>query len=856
MTKSLSNSPKQNKPPDPIMTSTSSLSRSSLASSAASLSPSTSILLSVAANRTSVPTGSNSSSSRSGSYRKGQPPIVPLSSSSSISTSSSSNRNAKLESIIQNFYTKTAQIIMQSRIPDMKNTSGKKKLNKWFNITTHDNEKLKEELKFWKSLVKYQQEEEEPPPLVIDIYLETTEPDLLQEGDDVYGWRKLDLGIQQNDVQRILIESWTLSLNHPLPDYPVDLPNLYKRSIVFFRSLHSLVRVLPSYSLYQRLKLRTGEISLGYRLSTSHCNRKDEISLDHALTNVDTIQLYEFNDISTPLGTFKLKLLFREHCKFDTKEDSPLHGIDVEENFFTPTMTKYRMEKSRERTLPSPPPPPVPVFPTASSITSAKSRLQSQRGTSAAATASASSRSNHYPMTSISSTTASSTHSNTSQLERRISAPLVSPFKSPSLSSSPQTELMFTSHHHSRSNTPERPTRPESGSFGRKPEFSSSFEKFFAKGNNNAHSGSSNASASSSIHHPMHRVGSSNNVAAAAGDTMAGISMTRRWSRTSDHSSINLESEEDEEDLEEFMRFIAAKQDLKLFQQPATQPSFATTAAAATVVKDTSVLAHKRTDKDDTMRPLSHFRNIQETHAILSDSMILSQPQLKQQTQQQQQTEYSYESSSSSSLTKGLNLPAVPSPLHVTESAIHPTATAATHTRAIPHNDTFFSRQSAAEVVTFSPLKNRQAPPLPPPPKMPVRQHRISSSGGSGGALDDDDSLVFKMSELSGYDENTPSSGHNSSFYYGSNRDDYLQRLKMATALNDDDSTASNRMRRAVSTGGTPNSIMNTATAAAMLDSSESSSKSDPAGSINNKFKTIQQDQGAKTTRRFFYGES
>ncbi|KAG1069880.1 hypothetical protein G6F42_026204 [Rhizopus arrhizus] len=162
--------------------------------------------------------------------------------------------------------------------------------------------------------------------------------------------------------------------------------------------------------------------------------------LDHALTNVDTIQLYEFNDISTPLGTFKLKLLFRENCKFDTKEDSPLQGIDVEENFFTPTMTKYRMEKSKERTTPSPPPPPVPVFPTAFSITSAKSRLQSHRGTSA--TTSTPTRSNYHPMTSISSTTASSSNNNTSQLERRISAPLVSPFKSPSLSSSPQMDLM------------------------------------------------------------------------------------------------------------------------------------------------------------------------------------------------------------------------------------------------------------------------------------------------------------------------------------------------------------------------------------------------------------------------------
>lgn len=79
-----------------------------------------------------------------------------------------------------------------------------------FNITTNDSESLKEDLKFWKSFIKYQQEEE-PPPLVIDIYVETTEPELLQEGNDTDGWHKLDFGIQH---QRILIESWTLTLKY------------------------------------------------------------------------------------------------------------------------------------------------------------------------------------------------------------------------------------------------------------------------------------------------------------------------------------------------------------------------------------------------------------------------------------------------------------------------------------------------------------------------------------------------------------------------------------------------------------------------------------------------------------------
>jgi hypothetical protein len=40
--------------------------------------------------------------------------------------------------------------------------------------------------------------------------------------------------------------------------------------------------------------------------------------------------------------------MYREHCQFDTKEESPLQGIDVEENFFTPTMTKYRQERNKE----------------------------------------------------------------------------------------------------------------------------------------------------------------------------------------------------------------------------------------------------------------------------------------------------------------------------------------------------------------------------------------------------------------------------------------------------------------------------------------------------------------------------
>ncbi|GAA5801879.1 hypothetical protein HPULCUR_007336 [Helicostylum pulchrum] len=453
------NIPKPNKNLEPTVTT--SLSKSSLnSSSSLSVSPSTSVLLS--GNRAR--------------YRSSKTPSIPPPPTTCVSSSTATD--IKLEQIIQ------------------------------FNITTNDYENLKEELKFWKSFIK-NHKDQDPPPLIIDIYLETTEPDLLQEGDNVRGWHKLDLG-----VQRILIESWTLTLKRPLPQVTVDLPNLYKRSIIFFRSLHSLVRLLPSHNLYKRLSIHDGEISLGYRISTYPANHRDEVPLDQPLTHIDATQVYEFKEVVTPLGTFKLKLSYRKYCQFDTREGDAAtlpslpNRIDVEENFFTPTMTKYRQETISQ--------PPIPIFPSSSSSSSSRSRVQSFRSTASRSP---------YPTASTSTTTS---------FERRTSAPLVQPFKSPSLSSSPQKETMYPS---SRSQTPEKVLRPESGSFGRKIEFSSSFEKF------------------------KNLSGSLNNRTSYAPD------LARRGSRTSDHSSIYLESEEEEEDLEDFMKFIGTRQELKLFKQ-------------------------------------------------------------------------------------------------------------------------------------------------------------------------------------------------------------------------------------------------------------------------------------------------
>ena len=116
------------------------------------------------------------------------------------------------------------------------------------------------------------------------------------------------------------------------------------------------------------------------------------------------------------------------------------------------------------------------------------------------------------------------------------------------------------------------------------------------------------------------------------------------------------------------------------------------------------------------------------------------------------------------------HLPPVPSPLHRTESAkiVHhqqdlsqETAVQAYKQQKMTEGFLSYPRGQPnpltthqADVVAQSPLKNRQAPPLPPPPSAPTR--RVSTSVG-----DDDDSLMFKMSELSAeYEEEVSKPSH------------------------------------------------------------------------------------------------
>ena len=104
----------------------------------------------------------------------------------------------------------------------------------------------------------------------------------------------------------------------------------------------------------------------------------------------------------------------------------------------------------------------------------------------------------------------------------------------------------------------------------------------------------------------------------------------RRWSRASDHSSINIKTEhdaDDDDDLEDFVRLVGSNHELGLFQQQrSTSAQMLSSASDSTSSTGgggagSSIMLSASLSKKAA---LSHFQSLRETHNSLSDSLTSS----------------------------------------------------------------------------------------------------------------------------------------------------------------------------------------------------------------------------------------
>jgi autophagy-related protein 13 len=125
-----------------------------------------------------------------------------------------------------------------------------------FNLETPDSDLFKDHLRIYRSVSV----SPHPPPFELQVLLSIPE---LAHNQVLVHLAPDSSRLRVDPTPRyILLESWRLSFNaspYP-PEDQVDVApsTIYKHGIPLFRSLYSLLRILPAWKVFKRLRRRTG----------------------------------------------------------------------------------------------------------------------------------------------------------------------------------------------------------------------------------------------------------------------------------------------------------------------------------------------------------------------------------------------------------------------------------------------------------------------------------------------------------------------------------------------------------------------------------------------------------------------
>ncbi|KAF5017569.1 hypothetical protein F66182_10486 [Fusarium sp. NRRL 66182] len=281
----------------------------------------------------------------------------------------------KLDQIIQNFYAKTAVLVLDSRIKSKpaRGANGARKSNKWwliveqFQIETEEIDDFRDELKIWKNCGVL---DNRPPPMVIEVYLDTSR---LKESQSLVivdeNGKRWDVMEQLNSSgsssdsssgasrrnNEVIIERWRVELKYAgvtPTDFGPILPTIYKKAIVFFRSLFTATRLLPAWKFASQGPAKNSHPALTprcrIRLSQSDRTRYDQLRLPID-GRPDPVTEYMFGDLEVPVGRLSTVVTYRNDCNFRVDDSEALLSsrfMGVDENFFRPSLPQQN-DKTR-----------------------------------------------------------------------------------------------------------------------------------------------------------------------------------------------------------------------------------------------------------------------------------------------------------------------------------------------------------------------------------------------------------------------------------------------------------------------------------------------------------------------------
>ncbi|KIH94228.1 autophagy protein [Sporothrix brasiliensis 5110] len=143
----------------------------------------------------------------------------------------------------------------------------------------------------------------------------------------------------------------TSGAEYEMEDFGPILPTIYKRSIVFFRSLFVTTHVLPAYrfsrqastkgvhpALKVRCRILTGAEAEARIASRRFDNLRQPLNFDNGR---DVVTDYMFGDLEIPVGRFSASVTYRNDCSFRIDDSESLLSsrfMGIDENYFRPSL--------------------------------------------------------------------------------------------------------------------------------------------------------------------------------------------------------------------------------------------------------------------------------------------------------------------------------------------------------------------------------------------------------------------------------------------------------------------------------------------------------------------------------------
>uniref|UniRef100_A0A8H7NFR5 Autophagy-related protein 13 n=1 Tax=Bionectria ochroleuca TaxID=29856 RepID=A0A8H7NFR5_BIOOC len=281
----------------------------------------------------------------------------------------------KLDQIIQNFFIKVATLVIDSRIKvkPSRGANNQRKTSKWFQIETDEFEDFKEELKTWKPTGNL---ESLPPPLTVEIYLDTSSlkdsQSLTIVDEDGKRWDVMEqlnaadvsTGSRSSGtpgkITEVILERWRVELepngSYPTDDFGPILPTVYKKAIVFFRSLFTATRLFPAWKFASQGLARNSLPALipRCRIRASEGPAAGPDLLRYPIMGrSEPVTDYVFGDLETPVGRLKTSVTYRNDCSFRVDDSEALLSsrfMGIDEDFFKPSLTQRNRGSGQQQT--------------------------------------------------------------------------------------------------------------------------------------------------------------------------------------------------------------------------------------------------------------------------------------------------------------------------------------------------------------------------------------------------------------------------------------------------------------------------------------------------------------------------